>query len=319
MDLEVDSAGSLYLPLQINGISVTALVDSGSTVSVIHPEVLERVTGDPVGVLDGTLRQIKLADGGLLETRGSAWLNLGVAADEAPFQHEMVVADVDAPAVIGLDFMHGHGCTLDVAGLKLIFGGQAYPETWVEDMPALFKITVAETAVIPLEREKIIPHKVMRDAGTSRENMEDGSLNVCRINMVAAPAKVNPRCGSQPLGVVDLDCEPQIGHNVGSCETCDSGRTAKAALSSEPEEAHGQQELIRDNRTILDSDKKLMALTQRGVVSSFNWALKENLDPGGLMELHGTEVVIPQTLNGDTALASEMSGCIGEDGPDDNW
>ena len=44
--LETDRMGSLYISLRINEIPVMALVDSGSTLSVIHPTVLSRISGE---------------------------------------------------------------------------------------------------------------------------------------------------------------------------------------------------------------------------------------------------------------------------------
>ena len=38
-DLIPDTLGSLYVSVDLHGITVFALVDSGSTISVIHPDV----------------------------------------------------------------------------------------------------------------------------------------------------------------------------------------------------------------------------------------------------------------------------------------
>ena len=44
-DLLSDTLGSLYVSVDFHGITVFALVDSGSTISVIHPDVLTRIPG----------------------------------------------------------------------------------------------------------------------------------------------------------------------------------------------------------------------------------------------------------------------------------
>ena len=62
--LETDWIGSLYISLRINGIPVMALVDSGSTLSVIHPTVLSRITGEQDIVRKSSSGQLRLADGG---------------------------------------------------------------------------------------------------------------------------------------------------------------------------------------------------------------------------------------------------------------
>ena len=112
--LETDRMGSLYISLRINEIPVMALVDSGSTLRVIHPTVLSRISGEQDMVRNSPSGQLRLADGGLVDTLGTVQLSLRLGSDSYFIQHEMVVAAVEAPAVIGLDFLHGHGCVLDI-------------------------------------------------------------------------------------------------------------------------------------------------------------------------------------------------------------
>ena len=91
-----------------------ALVDSGATISVIHPEVFERVTQGREGALLGDRSQIQLADCGPLETLGTSRLGIQIGDSELPIEHKMFVAAVEARAVVGLDFMRAHGCVLDM-------------------------------------------------------------------------------------------------------------------------------------------------------------------------------------------------------------
>ena len=60
-DLIPDALDSLYISLDLHGITVFALVDSGSTISVIHPDVLARIPG----MVDADLS---------IQEENSAWL-----------------------------------------------------------------------------------------------------------------------------------------------------------------------------------------------------------------------------------------------------
>ena len=71
-----DSSGSLYLTADINGVQVSVLLDSGATVSVIHPSVLSKVLLRGDVPLEGRPGQIRIADGSVLDTQGSAKLGL---------------------------------------------------------------------------------------------------------------------------------------------------------------------------------------------------------------------------------------------------
>ena len=70
IDLVTDQTGSLFLPVEFNGIPVMALVDSGSTVSVIHPDVLSRVLWIADVHREHQSGQLRLADGGVVNTKG---------------------------------------------------------------------------------------------------------------------------------------------------------------------------------------------------------------------------------------------------------
>ena len=58
----------------------------------------------------------------------------------------MVVAAVEAPAVIGLYFLHGHACILDIQKGTLAVQGKVHTCQAMRDMPAIFRISMTETA-----------------------------------------------------------------------------------------------------------------------------------------------------------------------------
>ena len=142
--LETDRMGSLYISLWIYEIPVMALVDSGSTLSVIHPTVLSRIFGEQDMARKSPSGQLRLAE--LVDTLGTVQLSLRLGSDSYFIQHEMVVAAVEAPAVIGLDFLRGHGCILDTQKGTLAVRGKVHTCQAMRDMPAIFRISMTETA-----------------------------------------------------------------------------------------------------------------------------------------------------------------------------
>ena len=77
-----------------------ALVDSGSTISMIHPWVLDRIQRWHDVTLVGDIGQLRVEDGRTVETHGVVQLSLRVGTDPSPVLHEMVVAEMDAPAIM---------------------------------------------------------------------------------------------------------------------------------------------------------------------------------------------------------------------------
>ena len=83
---------------------------------------------------------------GLVHTLGTVQLSLQLGSTSYFIQHEMVVAAVEAPAVIGLDFLRGHGCILDTQKGTLPVRGKVHTCQAMCDMPAIFRISMTETA-----------------------------------------------------------------------------------------------------------------------------------------------------------------------------
>ena len=67
--------------MEANGIPIMALVDSGSTISMIHPSVLDRIQRGHDVTLVGDMGQLCVEDGRTVETHGVVQLSLRVGTD----------------------------------------------------------------------------------------------------------------------------------------------------------------------------------------------------------------------------------------------
>ena len=76
IELETYTTVSLYLPLPKSGVSVMGLLDTGSTVSVVHPSVLSRLSQDYDICLNCESGGLRLADGSDTESLGTVQLDL---------------------------------------------------------------------------------------------------------------------------------------------------------------------------------------------------------------------------------------------------
>ena len=65
VELETDATGSLYLPLFVSRVSVMGMIDTGLTVSVVHPSVLAMWSEDSEIPLNSETGRLRLADGSL--------------------------------------------------------------------------------------------------------------------------------------------------------------------------------------------------------------------------------------------------------------
>ena len=219
-DLIPDTLGSLYVFVDLQGITVFALVDSGSTISVIHPDVLARIPGMVDADIEHPGGELRMADGGVVRTLGSVNLCMKIGTDNLSMEHKMVVAPVEAPAVLGLDFLRAHRCILDVDGCTLRVGGALHACRSLTDMPACYHISMTETVVVPPRSEMIIPGVVLGNPHFTAAMIESGDIPLCDGRVALAKMLVNPSNGDVPVRLMNLGNQPETlpeGLVLGSC------------------------------------------------------------------------------------------------------
>ena len=220
IELEIDAAGSLYVPLLVNGVSVMALVDSGSTVSVIHPSVLGRSRGGREVTLERGPENILLADGSCVATIGCSPVTVEIGDADLACCHSMVVAAIDAPVVV-LDFLRAHKCILDLEHNILLVGNKEQQGHVPDAMPKMFKICTTESVFIPPMTEMIISGRIEGDAHFTAGLVTQRDRPLCDGNVAMAKSVVNMARVQVPLRVMNMSQEPQLlfkGMNVAQCE-----------------------------------------------------------------------------------------------------
>ncbi|XP_058864420.1 uncharacterized protein LOC131706752 [Acipenser ruthenus] len=96
-----------HVPVRIEGVPCTALVDTGSTVTLIRPDVL------PAGVrLEPTTVQLRTVTGELAPMQGKG--NLAIEVAGRTVHHPVWVAAVQDPCILGLDFLRYTGGQLNL-------------------------------------------------------------------------------------------------------------------------------------------------------------------------------------------------------------
>ncbi|KAL0147701.1 hypothetical protein M9458_056979 [Cirrhinus mrigala] len=103
-----------HIPICIEGVECTALVDTGSTVTVVRPEVVPEGTQ-----LEDTAVQLRTVTGELAPMKGKGLLTLSVAG--VNMQHPVWIANVQDSCILGLDFLRDYGCRLDLSKATLSF------------------------------------------------------------------------------------------------------------------------------------------------------------------------------------------------------
>ncbi|KAJ8358231.1 hypothetical protein AAFF_G00021430 [Aldrovandia affinis] len=98
---------SCYVPVTIEGVPCSALVDTGSTVTLVRPDVVPG--GTPV---EPTAVQLRTVTGELAPLVGKSMLTVSVGGRAV--RHPVWIAAVQEPCILGLDFLKATGCQLDL-------------------------------------------------------------------------------------------------------------------------------------------------------------------------------------------------------------
>ena len=135
----------LYVVANINGERVNCLIDTGASLTVIHPDKYFNIPEKVRPPLEPINSNLRMADGGRIPAMGKTSLALdfgqGVVVEQS-----MVVADVEAPLVLGYDFQYSNSCLVDVRQSCISINGKKFNCLLESRMNSIFRITVSETA-----------------------------------------------------------------------------------------------------------------------------------------------------------------------------
>ena len=108
--------GSCRVAVTVQGVPTAGLVDTGSSVTLVRPDVVPRGT-----TLQPTAVRLRTATGQLapMVGKGLMWLCVGGKR----VHHLVWVADVQDCCILGLDFLQDTGCVLDMGRGTLSFPG----------------------------------------------------------------------------------------------------------------------------------------------------------------------------------------------------
>jgi predicted aspartyl protease len=204
-----DQLDGLYMPVQIGGVEINCLIDTGSTVTVLHPRKYRAMDERRRPPLQEVAVKLRMADGGLVTPLGSALFELVIQG--RVYHQRIIVADVEAPVVLGYDFLHKYNCKLNLGQGTLKIDKRKILCQKESQMPSVFKITVAKTVMIPGASEMVLQAEVKgKPNGCSKEVIIDTtSPGLRKLGFMVANTVVDLSQRTVPIRVVNLSDEPQ--------------------------------------------------------------------------------------------------------------
>ena len=145
------SNSSLLATVDINGHTVKLMVDTGSSSTLLSSKVVRELFKgqQEVQSLDTSCNLFSV-DGSPLEIAGK--LELAFSIGDHMFQHEFLVADIDLPGILGLDFLEQYDITIKVASMSLQIGDKTL-QLEREDSKTCARVKLSRRVVVPPNSE----------------------------------------------------------------------------------------------------------------------------------------------------------------------
>ena len=190
----------MFVNLHIADVSANALLDTGSTCSVLHPSKYYAIPEDIRPQLHEA-DDLEMGDGSHVQPHESAIFTLQLGSG-VRVEQTMVIAEIQVPAVLGYDFMFSHKGVVDICGQALVLDKKhVIPCRLESSLPSLFRITVAETISIPPRSETIVKAHIVN---TSNSN------NMSPICIETKPSFSDPCQDAMPLRLMNTTNETNL-------------------------------------------------------------------------------------------------------------
>ena len=198
----------MFVNIGLCGIQCNSLIDTGSTLSVIHPDKYYTISATSRPALQPTSGELVMGDGGTVTPLGLIEADVQVGSGPQ-VHHQFIIADIQVPAVLGYDFLMQHHGAVDVRNQELILG-ECHIECQLESrLPSLFRINLLETVSIPPRSEVIVHAKVnnMDCDETSELYVESLPALTEKTGILVAKSLVTPQNNRIPLRLMNVDNE----------------------------------------------------------------------------------------------------------------
>ena len=133
---------SLFLTDNVHGLNIKFLIDTGATLSILHPDKYYEIPESHRPPLQPYPLKLRMRDGALRSTRGCAVIPIVFNGQLLP--QKMVVADIDVAGALGYDFLYEKAVSINVRDGSLALNGNKRKCELESNLPSVFRVTLSE-------------------------------------------------------------------------------------------------------------------------------------------------------------------------------
>jgi predicted aspartyl protease len=225
----------------IDGHECNLTVDTGSDISIVHPDILQ---DQKVENLQPVTPSFRTVTGQKEQMKGSC--NLTVRIGSTKVSRPIWVADIQDPCILGTDLLEPLGCVVNLKDSILLIGDEEVPLQRIDSRhssPPCYRAVLDETVNLPPHSESLVPVKIeglqsTKDKWGILEPSGDGFRGVTGV--VTGRTLVDLEQPSVPVRVLNLSEKEQriksgvvvaVCASVQSVLSHDVGGTAKLQAS----------------------------------------------------------------------------------------
>ena len=242
---------SLVVSGRVEGASCDMVIDTGSNITILRPDVLKRASKDAdvdVHPVNSLLRTVT-GETTPVRSRGKLAIQIG----NFKVVHDVWIADIENECILGLDFLISNDCVVDVLESCLRIGPD---EVRLKRMtatkePVCRRVKVAETWLVPPKSEAIVPG-VLEGDGSSEEGWGEisPSEKPCFSSDVLIARTVvdigKPIIAVRVLNMSDDEQVIREGTDIASCEVIDSVTVVEKTELGTHETGNDLPELVKE-------------------------------------------------------------------------
>lgn len=215
------SNSSLLAKVVIDGQEHKLMVDTGSSSSLLSINVVNQILGDlkEVQPTDASCK-LTTADGTPLDIIGK--IDLQFFIGDQLFEYEFLVANIDLPGILGLDFLEQFDIVIKVASASLQIGDKII-ELEREDSVKCARVKLSKRAIVPPESEMVVKGYVKGQLSSDSEVLLEPYKTLGRKGLLVSNSLVQPN--NVVLSLVNVTKKPIYvkQHSlVGSLKSVDS-------------------------------------------------------------------------------------------------
>ena len=182
----------LYIQGQIYDQNISFLIDTGASVTIISPTIYNKLPQGKRPKLKPIDTTMTAADGKNINCMGTGWFHLTI--DQTTYQHQIWVADINLNAILGLDFLNKHECSLDLHKGEIQFN--ELPESPYETTNEIkcCQVIANQTTLLPPESETLITGNIINRPTDNTDAVLEPTFNfVSTQEVILAKTLINTK------------------------------------------------------------------------------------------------------------------------------